>query len=87
MKAKILATAFGLLGILGFSSAQGTADLQSAFDQGNYSEVYDQAMALATADGYALAARAGTNYALYKAANMDEQTKWFDRGRRQSPRG
>ena len=75
---KLLATAMGFLAGLGLSLAQSTTDLQASFDQGNYAEVYEQAMALGTAEGYALAARAGTNYALYKAANMEEQTKWFD---------
>ena len=77
---KIFLTVFAL-GLFSLSvRAQSIEELQAKYDQGAYAEVYEAAMQLGTAQGYALAANAATMYAFLELSPPEDE-EWFDKAK------
>jgi len=62
-----------------FSAALAWANPADLIDRGSYQEAYQEALALGTAEGYALAAQAASLYANFKASTDKDKEAWYDK--------
>jgi len=55
------------------------ANPAALIDQGEFKAAYEEALAVGSAEGYALAAQAASYYAGFKASSDEEKEAWYDK--------